>query len=55
MEARDNEIKKIQQLTRTKQSHIVTVVGGVDLRTGEVFLGVKSSKDYSGNVSCVDD
>lgn len=39
--ARDAEVARIQGLIKTPQSNIATVVAGVDIRTGEVYVGVK--------------
>ncbi len=55
IEARDAEVTRIQSLSKTKQSNYVTVVGGVDLRTGDVFVGVKNTKMYSQNATCAED
>ena len=55
IEARDAEIARIQSLSNTQQSKYTTVVGGVDLRTGEVFVGAKNTKIYSQNATCSED
>lgn len=46
---------RIQTLSKTKQSKVATVVGGVDLRTGDVYVGVKNSSTYAGNATCAED
>jgi cytidine deaminase len=53
--ARDAEVSRIQALSKTKQSKVATVVGGVDLRTGDVYVGVKNSGTYAGNATCAED
>lgn len=53
--ARDAEVARIQSLSKSQQSKITTVVGGVDLRTGEVYVGVKNSVTYAGNATCAED
>lgn len=53
--ARDAEVLRIQTLSKTKQSKVATVVGGVDLRTGDVYVGVKNSGTYAGNATCAED
>ncbi len=53
--ARDAEVATIQSLSKTQQSKIATVVGGVDLRTGEVVVGVKNSIINKGNAICAED
>lgn len=53
--ARDVEVARIQSLSKTKQSNISTVAAGVDIRTGNVCVGVKDSKVYRQNASCVED
>ena len=53
--ARDAEVAKIQGLSKTQQSNIATVVAGVDIRTGEVYVGVKNSRNYKGNATCEED
>jgi|GEM_PF-899915 len=53
--ARDAEVSRIQTLSKTKQSKVATVVGGVDLRTGDVYVGVKNSGTYAGNATCAED
>ena len=53
--ARDAEVAKIQGLSKTQQSNIATVVAGVDIRTGEVCVGVKNSRNYKGNATCAED
>jgi len=55
IEARDAEVTRIQGLSKAQQSKIATVVGGLDIRTGEVYVGVKNSKIYAGNASCAED
>ena len=46
---------RIQSLSKTKQSDVATVVAGVDIRTGEVYVGVKNTKIYRGNATCAED
>ena len=53
--ARDAEIAKVQGLSKTQQSNIATVAAGVDIRTGDVCLGVKNSRVYEGNATCAED
>ena len=53
--ARDAEVARIQGLSKTQQSNIATVVAGVDIRTGEVYVGVKNSRTYKGNATCAED
>ena len=53
--ARDAEVAKIQGLSKTQQSKVATVVAGVDIRTGDVYVGVKNSRIYKGNVTCAED
>ena len=53
--ARDAEVARIQGLSKTQQSNIATVVAGVDIRTGEVYVGVKNSRTYRGNATCAED
>ena len=53
--ARDAEVARIQTLSNNQQSNIATVVAGVDLRTGDVYVGVKDSKIYKGNATCAED
>ncbi len=53
--ARDAEVARIQGLSKNQQRDITTVVAGVDIRTGDVYVGVKSSKAYKGNVTCAED
>lgn len=53
--ARDSEVARIQSLSKSQQSKITTVVGGVDLRTGEVVVGVKDSGIYRGQATCAED
>lgn len=53
--ARDAEVARIQSLSKAQQSKITTVVSGVDLRTGDIYVGVKNSKIYAGNASCAED
>ncbi|MDE5782644.1 MAG: hypothetical protein K2I03_14405, partial [Lachnospiraceae bacterium] len=53
--ARDAEVARIHSLSKTKQSNIATVVAGVDIRTGDVFVGVKDSRLYRGNATCAED
>lgn len=55
IEARDVEVSRIKGLSKTQQSNVATVVAGVDLRTGEVYVGVKNSRVYKGNVTCAED
>ncbi len=53
--ARDAEVTKIQGLSKTQQSNVATVVAGVDIRTGDVYVGVKNSRIYKGNATCAED
>ena len=53
--ARDAEVARIQGLSKMQQSNIATVVAGVDIRTGEVYVGVKNSRTYKGNATCAED
>ena len=53
--ARDAEVARIQGLSKTQQSNVATVVAGVDIRTGEVYVGVKNSRVYKGNATCAED
>ena len=53
--ARDREVARIQGLSKTQQSNVATVVAGVDIRTGDVYVGVKNSKLYKGNAVCAED
>ncbi len=53
--ARDAEVARIQTLSKTQQSNIATTVAGVDIRTGDVYVGVKDSKIYKGNATCAED
>ncbi len=53
--ARDAEVARIQSLSKTKQSNYTTVVGGVDIRTGDIFVSSKNSKVYSRNATCAED
>ncbi|WP_156475388.1 pre-toxin TG domain-containing protein [Lysinibacillus odysseyi] len=46
--ARDAKLAEIGTWSNTKKNDITTVVGGVDLNTGKVAVGTKSSKQYSG-------
>lgn len=39
----------------SQQRKVATVVAGVDLRTGEVFVGVKKSTDYGRLAVCAED
>ena len=55
IEARDAEIARIKGLSKTQQSNVAAVVAGVDLRTGEVYVGVKNSRVYKGNAICAED
>ena len=55
IEARDAEIARIKGLSKTQQSNVAAVVAGVDLRTGEVYVGVKNSRVYKGNATCAED
>ena len=55
MAARDAEVARIQSLSKTQQSNVATVVAGVDIRTGDVYVGVKNSKVYKGNATCAED
>lgn len=55
IEARDAEVVRIQGLSKTQQSNVATVVAGVDIRTGEVYVGVKNSRVYKGNATCAED
>ncbi|MDO4945468.1 MAG: polymorphic toxin-type HINT domain-containing protein [Ruminococcus sp.] len=48
IEARDAKLKEIDTWSNTKRNDITTVVGAVDLDTGNVAVGVKSSKTYGG-------
>ena len=49
IEARDAEVSRIKGLSKTQQSNVATVVAGVDIRTGEVYVGVKITRVYKGN------
>ena len=53
--ARDAEVARIQGLSKTQQSKVATVVAGVDIRTGDVYVGVKNSRIYKGNATCAED
>ena len=55
IEARDAEVARIKGLSKTQQSNVATVVAGVDIRTGEVYVGVKNTRVYKGNATCAED
>jgi len=55
MDARDAEVARIKNLSKTKQSEVTTVAAGVDIRTGDVYVGVKNTKMYKGNATCAED
>ena len=55
IEARDAEVSRIKGLSKTQQSNVATVVAGVDIRTGEVYVGVKNTRVYKGNATCAED
>ena len=40
IEARDAEVSRIKGLSKTQQSNVATVVAGVDIRTGEVYVEI---------------
>lgn len=47
------EIARVQGFRKTQQSNITTVIAGVDIRTGNVYVGVKNSSVYKTNTTCV--
>ncbi len=49
------EVARIQSLSISRQRKVTTVVAGVDLRTGEVFVGVKESARYRNLAVCAED
>ena len=53
--ARDTEVARIQGLSISQQRKVATVVGGVDLRTGEIFVGAKDSSRYGRLAVCAED
>lgn len=53
--ARDAEVARLKTLSKTKQSNIATIVAGIDIRTGDVYVGVKDSRIYKGNAVCAED
>ena len=53
--ARDKEVARIQSLSISQQRKVATVVAGVDLRTGEVYVGVKRSSNYGRLAVCAED
>ncbi len=53
--ARDAEVARIQGLSKSQQRKVATVVAGVDLRTEEVFVGVKDSSIYGRLATCAED
>lgn len=53
--ARDAKLAEINSWSNTRRNDIATVVGGVDLNTGNVAVGVKSSKLYAGKPICAED
>ena len=55
IKARDEEVARIQSLSKNQQKDITTVAAGVDLRTEEVFVGAKSSNVYAGQTTCAED
>ena len=55
IEARDADVARIQGLSKAQQSNVATVVAGVNIRTGEVYVGVKNSRVYKGNATCAED
>lgn len=46
--ARDVALKEINTWSNSKRNDIVTVVGAVDLDTGNVAVGIKSAKTHRG-------
>ena len=53
--ARDAEVTRIQGLSMSQQRKVTTVVGGVDVRTGEVMVGIKDSSSYGRLAVCAED
>jgi len=53
--ARDAEVARIQSLSISQQRKVTTVVAGVDLRSEEIFVGVKRSSDYGRLAVCAED
>ena len=53
--ARDAEIIRIRGLSMSQQRKVATVVGGVDIRTGEVIVGIKDSSRYGRLAVCAED
>ena len=53
--ARDSKLAEINTWSNTKKSDIVTVVGGTNLETGEVAVGIKSRKIHAGQPICAED
>lgn len=49
------EIARIRGLSKIQQNKIATVAAGVDIRTGDVYVGVKNSRAYKGNATCAED
>ena len=46
---------KIEVETESAEQVKEAVVAGVDIRTGDVYVGVKNSRVYKGNSTCVED
>ncbi|WP_431809777.1 hypothetical protein [Brevibacillus agri] len=55
IKARDAKLEEISTWSNKKKNDITTVVGGVDLNTGNVAVGIKSSKQYAGKPLCAED
>ncbi len=53
--ARNAEVVRLRTLSNSQRDKIVTVVAGVDIRTGEVYVGAKNSTIYKGQASCAED
>ena len=53
--ARNAEIIRIRGLSMSQQRKVATVVGGVDIRTGEVIVGIKDSSRYGRLAVCAED
>ena len=47
IDARDAALKEINTWSNSKRNDIVTVVGAVDLDTGNVAVGIKSARTHS--------
>ncbi|SFI02091.1 MULTISPECIES: pre-toxin TG domain-containing protein [unclassified Bacillus (in: firmicutes)] len=52
---RDSKLAEINAWSNTKRSDVVTVVGGTNLETGEIAVGIKSRKMHAGQPICAED